>query len=122
MATLDVEPQPLGQAIVGTAPVLVYTVPAVSPDSGATVKSATIRDIKGANLTASARRIRLWIGPPIGSPDDTRVIFPDLIVPENGVAFDDGVNVVNAGGQIWGSGDTSSAFNITVSGALTVVA
>lgn len=122
MATLDVEPQPLGQAIVGLSPVLIYTVPAVSPDSGATVRSATIRDIKAANLTAAARRVRVWLVPPAGAPDNSRVIFPDLIVPENGLAYDDGVNVVNAGGQIWGSGDTGSAFNITVSGALTVVA
>ena len=120
MATLDVEPFPKVSAIVGTAPVLVFEVPAVSPQSGLTIKSATVRDIKGANLTGSARRISLWILGPGSGVNDAMVVFPGLITPENGVAWDDGVNTVAVGGQIWGSGDSGSAFNITVSGAFTV--
>ncbi|HJT92448.1 MAG TPA: hypothetical protein VJ777_10950 [Mycobacterium sp.] len=121
MSSLDVEPQPLGQETVGTTPVLIYTVPAVSPDSGLTVKSATIRKINAANLKSTPGRVRVWIVPPSGTPDDSTVLMPDLIVPENGVGWDDGITVINAGGEIWGSGDSVDAFTITVSGALTVV-
>ena len=118
--SLDVEPRRLGQERVGPTPVLIYTVPAISPDSGLPVVSATIRSITASNLKPVAGRVRLWLVPPGDSNDDTTVVFPDLIVPENGIGWDDSVHVLPTGGEVWGSGDTTDAFTITVDGAETV--
>ena len=107
MSTLDVEPRRLGQATVGPTPVLIYTVPATSPDSGLPVVSATIRSISAANLKASAGRVRVWLVPPAGTDDDSTVLFPDLIVPENGVGWDDGVHVLKTAGEVWEIGRAS---------------
>ncbi len=94
----------LAQAQPGTAPTVLYTVPAG--------KVALVKRIVATNPSGTDRTLKLWHD---GSTDPF-VVLPPAPILAGGWAEDDGLYVLEAGDTFQGQASAASAITVTIYG------
>ncbi len=106
---MPVAPKDLGQLVLSSSDQTIYTVPALT--------TCTLRTITVSNPTAVAQRAKVYkipSGQPVAA---VRVIMPDLLIPAYGMAIDDSVHVLEAGGTIVAHASADASLSIALDGA-----
>lgn len=99
----------LGQGLLGTAVVSLYTVPAST--------TGIVKNIVLTNGDSANRAATIWLVPSGAGESGTNVLINGASVPTNGVIDWEGFQPMNASGTIRGSASVDNQVTVTIGGA-----
>ncbi len=106
---MPVAPKDLGQLVLSSSDQTIYTVPGLT--------TCTLRSITICNTTAAAVSVTVYKVPSGQVAGNAYALMRDLAVPARGLAIDDSVHVLEAGGTVVAHASADASLSIALDGA-----